>query len=196
MLNIDFGGAKNRNDLSGSWIVMDVAQESEIRYDINSGSRFPISDCAVDNWYTSHTLEHIPFSMVRNVISEMHRTLKVGGAIRVVVPDFELACRLYLSRDTAIFSGPSVPEWYPNTHLGALYGWAHTPGKPSKKDPSVVSNGHNSVYDWVTLESMLNAASFSKVRKCSFSECSPQFNDKDLLKHRGYSLYVEAIRER
>lgn len=192
MKNIDFGGAKNRNDLEGSWIIMDLAVNSDIHYDLNSGRDFPILDNQIDNWYTSHTLEHASYDITKKILSEFYRTLKPGGLVRIVVPDFELACFLYLRRNGQIFEGPSVPDTYPKTHLGALYGWAHTPNKPVKNNESIFSNGHNSVYDHETMALLLNNSSFANIKFLSYNNCSPCFAGKDLAQHRNYSLYIEA----
>jgi predicted SAM-dependent methyltransferase len=49
----------------------------------------------IDFIYMSHVLEHVKISQVESVIWEMHRTLKIGGRLRISVPDFDKLVRIY-----------------------------------------------------------------------------------------------------
>ena len=46
--------------------------------------------------YSSHFLEHIPRDQVAPFLQECWRILKPGGVLRIVVPDLENLCRIYL----------------------------------------------------------------------------------------------------
>jgi predicted SAM-dependent methyltransferase len=50
---------------------------------------FPLADASVDVVYTSHTLEHLSKNEGISFLMECHRVLKVGGLIRIVVPDLK-----------------------------------------------------------------------------------------------------------
>ena len=53
--------------------------------------------------FTSHTLEHVPQFRVERTISEINRIMKVGGTLRILVPDLEASAKAYLKKDKKIF---------------------------------------------------------------------------------------------
>ena len=63
-------------------------------HDLSRGIPFP--DASVDLVYHSHVLEHLDRGVAPRFIQECARVLRIGGLIRVVVPDFERYCRNYL----------------------------------------------------------------------------------------------------
>ncbi len=50
---------------------------------------------SVDLVYMCHILEHIKASELKRVLSEMKRVLKVGGVLRLSVPDFDKLVEVY-----------------------------------------------------------------------------------------------------
>ena len=58
----------------------------------------PWGAAVFDAVYSSHVLEHLPPTEGRELLAEQLRVLKPGGVCRVVVPDLEGVCRLYLRR--------------------------------------------------------------------------------------------------
>ena len=116
-MNINIGGTigwKNvHEDVRKRWTVLDAAPKSPIQYDLNSRRNFPIDDNSVDNYYASHVLEHVDTFLLPFVFSEIHRTLKPFGRVRIVVPDIrvgieryrnghELRCSPYCTPDIAL----------------------------------------------------------------------------------------------
>ncbi len=83
MLNLDFNGNE------------DVRQ-----CDITKG--LPLKDDSVDWIYNSCFLEHLTPEQADEFLWECRRTLKIGGGIRIVVPDLEDICRAYLSQLEAV----------------------------------------------------------------------------------------------
>lgn len=57
----------------------------------------PFADGTVDAVYSSHMLEHLDRTVAGTFLTEIHRVLKPSGIVRIVVPDFERACRNYIS---------------------------------------------------------------------------------------------------
>jgi len=64
---------------------------------INLSKGLPFENDSFDVSYSSHILEHFDPKVGERFIAEQKRVLKVGGVIRVVVPDLELICRRYIS---------------------------------------------------------------------------------------------------
>ena len=71
-----------------------VLSENIYVYDISRG--IPFESNSVDVVYHSHLLEHLDRHLVENFFLEIKRVLKIGGVHRVVVPDFERLCKMYL----------------------------------------------------------------------------------------------------
>ncbi len=79
-----------------AWVNIDVepASADVLRFDVSAGLPFP--DATFEACYCSHMLEHLRRSEAARVVSEMHRVLRPGGKIRVVVPDLETLAQEYL----------------------------------------------------------------------------------------------------
>ena len=54
-----------------------------------------INNNKVSEIYMSHVLEHFKRSEVLNFLSECNRVLKIGGILRVSVPDFDQVVKVY-----------------------------------------------------------------------------------------------------
>ena len=53
--------------------------------------------------FTSHTLEHVPQFRIEKTISEINRIMKIGGTLRILVPDLESSARAYINKDKNFF---------------------------------------------------------------------------------------------
>jgi len=62
--------------------------------------KLTLPDEYADIVYTSECLEHFPWREYQDVLKEWCRIVKVGGRIRIEVPDFLLACNQILEADT------------------------------------------------------------------------------------------------
>lgn len=58
--------------------------------------QLPWRDDIFDAVYSSHVLEHLTPAEAQQVIADIRRVLKPTGVCRIVVPDLEDICRLYL----------------------------------------------------------------------------------------------------
>lgn len=65
----------------------------------NGKEAYPLAfdDNTVEEIYASHVLEHFSHSDVPHVLDDWVSKLKIGGRLRVAVPDFEHIARLYLN---------------------------------------------------------------------------------------------------
>jgi predicted SAM-dependent methyltransferase len=90
------------------WVNVDVAPASGevIAADVRKG--LPFADEVFDAVYCSHVLEHLPRQEAANLLWHMHRVLRPGGAIRVVVPDLETLAREYLRLLEQLKRGPNT----------------------------------------------------------------------------------------
>ncbi len=67
----------------------------------------PWGAAVFDAVYSSHVLEHLAPAAGRELLAEQYRVLKPGGVCRVVVPDLEGICRLYLQHLEAASETPN-----------------------------------------------------------------------------------------
>lgn len=194
MLNVNIGGTKGWHKvdpvIKKPWKVLDVAGQPEFKYDLNSGAFFPFGDGDVDNYYSSHTLEHISPELIEFVLNQMHRTLKPGGLVRVVVPDVALAIRKYANGDAKWLhkrqNKATKRHGYPETMLGNLMLWFYSQPKGTTR------SGHNTVFDWETLEYYFKRSYFRNIRQLKYGVCCAAFKGMDFPRHEHVSLYLEA----
>lgn len=182
MANIDVGGAKNFVAVKIPWEILDNREEATYKHDLNSDLPFPFADNSVDNYYTSHTLEHVNIKSLLFVFNEFYRTLKKGGILRIVVPDFSVGMKWYTENNPLLSNpdAPSVPKFYPPTKLGKLMAWMLTPG------------AHCCAFDAETLVFYLKQAGFTNAKKFAYNVGNAVFQGKDKLRYQSYSLYIEA----
>jgi predicted SAM-dependent methyltransferase len=78
------------------WVNLDCVAlvPGVVVHDISKG--LPFTDHSFDVVYHSHVLEHLRYSDATAFITECLRVTVPGGILRVVVPDLEGICRLYL----------------------------------------------------------------------------------------------------
>jgi len=64
------------------------------QYDLTTG--LPYTDRSFDVVYSSHVIEHLTLSQLRNFLAECHRVLKPEGILRLVFPNLEEIARNYI----------------------------------------------------------------------------------------------------
>ncbi|MBA7537598.1 hypothetical protein ES705_29867 [subsurface metagenome] len=72
----------------------------------NLAKGIPFDSNSVDMVYHSHLLEHLDRDVARKFLRKVKRVLKPGGINRIVVPDFEKACREYISHISTCETNP------------------------------------------------------------------------------------------
>lgn len=81
---------------ANEWINFDYVSSSPAVRKANLLGHLPLKTGSASLVYSSHFLEHIPYSEVPGFIAECYRILQPGGVLRLVLPDFENLCRAYL----------------------------------------------------------------------------------------------------
>ena len=142
----------------------------------------PYATNSVDLIYSSHTVEYFDREEIKYVLREWRTVLKMGGVLRIAVPDFEVISRLYQAGfDLSYFVGP-------------LY------GKMKMGDSWVY---HKTVYDFSSLRNVLLEAGFRDIIKYDWRNTEhSQFDDfsqaylPHLDKDRGIliSLNVQGVK--
>lgn len=100
LLNLGCG-----NNFHKDWTNIDFVSSSEhvINYNLLDG--IPADNNSTDVIYHSHVLEHFSKSDGIKFLQECYRVLKVGGILRIAVPDLETIVKEYLQNLELAVSG-------------------------------------------------------------------------------------------
>lgn len=91
LLNVGCG-----SNFHSDWLNVDVVPASAAVMAVDVRKGLPFADEVFDAVYCSHVLEHLPRQEAASPLRHMHRVLRPGGVIRIVVPDLETLAREYL----------------------------------------------------------------------------------------------------
>lgn len=162
------------------WLTADLKDSPEIHLtgDIRDG--LAIADASLDYVVSIHALPMISYPDLVPVLSELRRTLRPGGVLRLCLPDLDKNIAAYQRGDRDHFLVPDSDE---DTLPGKLivqlmwYGWSVTPFTS----------------EWI--ESLLFRAGFREVTHCEMG-VSPSGLEGicDLDNRPDESLFVEAVR--
>lgn len=129
-----------KRDFGSDWIHIDGADFPHIVS--NDITKLNYDDNTFDLIYSSHTIEYFDRNEVINVLNEWRRVLKVGGILRLAVPDFGSMINLYNN-------GYELESF-----LGPLYG---------KMPMGDVTIYHKTCYDFKSLKKLLETNGFNEV---------------------------------
>ena len=107
--------------LSKAMQAVEYENDNVVYMDLNKSWKF--KDDSVDVVYASHLFEHLTLKSASLFLKEAFRCLRVGGVIRLVVPDLHKICQQYLKEyDDASIEDPTVfILWAINLHKEAQY---------------------------------------------------------------------------
>jgi predicted SAM-dependent methyltransferase len=118
-----------------------------------------IEDETVDLIYTCGSFEYFDREKAPSVLKEWKRVLKLGGQLKVSVPDFQSITEVYIKNKDV--DGIGI--------LGPLY------GKWQVNDGDYVY--HKTVYDFASLRSVLENSGFSEVKNYNAFDFLPEGYD-------------------
>lgn len=131
----------------------------------------PFNDNCVDFFYSSHFFEHLFKSDCQRLIRDCYSALKLGGVLRIAIPDLEYAVHQY--------KAGKKKEMLDNYFF--------------VDDMSSYLARHKYMYDFDLLSEILIEAGFRSVNKCDFKV--GETPDIDLLDNRPEeTLFVEAVK--
>lgn len=91
-LNLHLGCGKINHS---QFVNIDALPASHIHYIRNLSDSMPFLTETVDLIYSCHCLEHFSHTEISQVLSEWFRVLKVGGILRISVPNFDYLVQVY-----------------------------------------------------------------------------------------------------
>ena len=133
---------------------LDVIDFEHVDFVCDTRKLSMIGDATVSEIYACHILEHVERNEVVTVLKEWNRVLKVGGVLRVAVPDFEAIVAEYQESKGL------------NRFQGLLYG-----------GQTYDYNFHHVAFDVEVLTSFLTEAGFTKTSRYNWREFLPKGYD-------------------
>jgi len=145
----------------------------------------PMDNRSVDCVYTSHMFEHLSRLGAKKFLKEVLRVLKIGGVLRISVPDLKFYVDEYLcNKDADMFMHNMFIEAPPINNLKEkiillIYGYRH----------------HQWMYDQNSLCKLLEEFDFKDIQVCTdgYSRISEP-EGLNLYERADNSIFVEAIK--
>lgn len=164
------------------WVNVDARRNPGIDRVIDLRRRLPFQDESVRYVFSEHVIEHFDYyNEIPGLLKEIHRILKSGGAIRIVVPNAEKCVEFYCRKDRNLFSFLPATINTPMEGLALIF----------------TSFGyHQFAYDFETLCLALKNAGFDDVYETPYLSSSiALLNQEDRNDPRSIaSLCVEATK--
>jgi predicted SAM-dependent methyltransferase len=167
------------------WINIDFQPRSGAFY-FNALNPLPLDDASVKHIHAEHFLEHLEYSDAVRFLCECKRVLKIGGTMRIIVPDAEKYIRAYASNDTAFFERlkdlGGASEAFPTK--GAICNQMFRMG-----------GDHRFAWDFETLEFVSNQVGFKTIRRSQHNQSAVPYRiDGQDWWRPVESLYAEVTR--
>lgn len=103
LLKFDLGGIGH----NPGYKTVNLSAAADLCYDIMHLDKF-CQDDSVDEFYLSHTLEHIPIIYYSKFILDMKRKLKINGKIKIVQTDIGQVIKMIVNNEISFRSGRST----------------------------------------------------------------------------------------
>ena len=171
--------------------LLNEGQIENIKWNMENNIQFadatksiPLQTSSVDCIYTSHMVEHLSQKGVRSFLKEVKRVLKVGGVVRIAVPDLRIAVDDYLEKNDAdafmrgiLVQAPEINTLKQKINL-FVSGYRH----------------HQWMYDGASLSKLLIEMGFSSAEVCKDGKTNIIDADGlNLHEREEQSVYVEGI---
>jgi predicted SAM-dependent methyltransferase len=111
---------------------------------VGDAKKLPFKNEEFDEVYSRFFLEHLNRKDAKKAVKEMHRVLKTGGKLEILIPNLEYFCKLFVKEKG------QKKEWA----LNKIYGFENYP-----------EDHHYYGYDEETLTKLLKETGFSKIKR-------------------------------
>ncbi len=160
--NLEIGPGQQR--MSG-FETLNVVDDTNVDYIWDAAKRLPFPDETFDLVYASHILEHIPWYLSEQVLSEWNRVLKYNGQLEVWVPNGLRICTAWVAAETGESTDYLGDGWFRFNERRDPCLWAsgriftYGDGKGTINDP----NWHRALFSPRFLQELLKETGFSEV---------------------------------
>jgi predicted SAM-dependent methyltransferase len=167
------------------WVNIDIYRGEGIDMQLNFREPLPFETGSVSLVYSEHVFEHLFKEEAEKLLKECFRVLKMGGKLRLGVPDAEIYFKKYVEGDKAFFSrlkhlgGASEPLEHPIDVINQLFR---------------MGGDHLFAWDFESLEDATTKAGFSNVKRYESGEASIADLRIDDPSHDFGTVYIEGIK--
>lgn len=170
-LEIGSGGAKRE-----SFITLDLSLKADIPYDLLMG--LPFKNNKFELIYAEHVLEHFEYDNLTYLIKECSRCLKIGGIMKIVVPNTKIWINAFTNHDDVDI----------NKHCGYNFGLDYLSNIDYLNYVFYMGDLHKYMFDEKNIIEIFLRNGFKEAHIRDFEI------NLDLLERKGTSLYVMAIK--
>jgi predicted SAM-dependent methyltransferase len=162
------------------WINSDIKRTPEIDLVADITKGLPVDANSIDYAVSVHALPELPYGDLVPALRELRRVLKVGGVLRLVLPDLARAIDAYRAGDEDYF------------HLVA--GRASTPG--GRLITQMLWYGYSrTLFTTDFCAELLDKAGYVDIVQCQAHQTASEFDQIVELDNReGESFYIEATK--
>lgn len=169
----------------GGWLNVDLDPTHRPDIVADLSRPFPFGNGSADFMHCEDFIDQLELEAGRRFLTECHRVLKPGGALRVLTPDVEKLARLYLESPQALIGLWTTYVGMPlqlNTAAEVL-------------NLSMREGGHTFLYDTSTLHQLAGDCGFTAERASYRESRFPELRDTDLRDPaRSVSMYHDLVR--
>lgn len=130
------------------WVSIDARQATHIHLQSEGFALNEFADDGISEIYMCHVLEHFSFEEAKTVLNILRKKLKVGGVLRLSVPDFDQLIAVYRSNGNKLETIKSAlmggQDYEYNFHKGVF--------NKALLSNLLLSCGFNGIQTWSTLE--------------------------------------------
>lgn len=147
--------------------------------------KLPITDNSIDFVYSSHMIEHLYRKDAINFLTEILRILKIGGRIRLVLPDLEKLIESYnQTKDADNFMRGSLLYEIEESNLSNRF-----------KMFFLGPRKHQWMYDSKSLIKLIEVIGFKEIVCLNLGETTTKdVGSLNLLKGGDASIFIEAVK--
>ena len=167
------------------WVNVDLDAESLPDVLVDLSAALPFRDGTASFMHTEDFIDQLELDGAQAFLRECHRILQPGGVIRVLTPDVEKLCRMYINEPDALKA-----LWRDHVGVPLKYGTA-----AEIVNVGMRFAGHTFLYDQETFTALAESSGF-QVRQVSFNESDyPELRGLDLRSpETAISLYFDCVK--
>lgn len=173
------------------WLTIDL-EDADLRWNVTWGLPLRAGQC--EYVYSSHMLEHLYApDQTTALLREVHRVLRPGGVLRLVVPDMARHVRAYVDGDAEFFALAADEYSHYQRSMTPLIRVLEWAGHNARDDCFLA---HKTGFDLETLRQTLTRAGFTTIERAApgVSAHPGLCLDPPHVVAAGASLFVEATR--
>jgi hypothetical protein len=162
-----------------NWINSDIQEGPGIDISCDILDGLPLDSNSIDYISSQHTLTCLEIYDVKGALRELHRVLKLGGVLRLSLPDLDRAIAAYQRGEWNYF-------WY---------GWSWDTISGNFITTILAHSCNRSLFTYEFAEELLCKAGFNDVRRVAYRQTASSYPEIIELDNREWeSFYVEATK--